>query len=89
MISNLFWILNEVREKILEAFVLPELGISYWKFLIILAVVGVVITVLINSVQVSGSAAVSAGKNSYKSFKRRRDRNLSYRQRYNAEARKK
>lgn len=53
MLSNLFYILNTVREEILEAFILPELGISYWDYLCLLAIVGIVITVLINSVQVS------------------------------------
>ena len=53
MINDLFWILNYIRTELLEKFELPELGISYWEFLCLLAIVGMVITVLVNSVQVS------------------------------------
>ena len=52
MLENLFYILNTVREKILEGFIIPGLNMSYWEFLCMLAIVGIVITVLINSVQV-------------------------------------
>lgn len=66
MITNLFWILNYIREELLEKFILPELDISYWKFLIILAMVSVVVAVLINSVRVSGSAAFSVGDSEFR-----------------------
>lgn len=52
MLENLFYILNTVREKILEGFIIPGLNMSYWEFLCMLAIVGIVITVLVNSVQV-------------------------------------
>lgn len=55
MISYFIWLMKLVRTKILEGLILPELDISYWDFCIILAVVGVVATVLINSVRISGS----------------------------------
>lgn len=51
MISDLFYILNEVREKIFERFILPGLNISYWSFLIWIAIIGMVITLLVNSVR--------------------------------------
>ena len=53
MINDLFWILNYIRTELLEKFELPQLGVSYWEFLCLLAIVGMVITVLVNSVQVS------------------------------------
>ncbi len=52
MLDNLFWILNEIRTKILS-FEIPQLGISYWDFCIYLAVAGIAITVLVNAVNVS------------------------------------
>lgn len=69
MLDNLFYILNTVREEILEGFIIPQLGLSYWEFLCLLAIVGIVITVLVNSVRVSGSAAVNQSKRN--SFKRK------------------
>ena len=56
MISYLIWLMNLVRTEILEGLNLPELDISYWDFCIILAVVGIVATVLLNCVKISGSA---------------------------------
>lgn len=56
MLDNIFWLLELVRTKILEAFIIPDLNISYWDFCIYSAIVGVVVTVLINGVKVSGSA---------------------------------
>lgn len=58
MISNFFWLMNFVRQNILEEFILPELDISYWDFCIILAVVGIVATVLLNSVRIGASSQV-------------------------------
>ncbi len=60
--------MNLVRTKILEGFILPELDISYWDFCIILAVVGIVATVLVNSVKIS---AVNDSSNVYEKEKRR------------------
>ena len=93
MLSNIFWLLNYVRENILEAFILPDLGISYWDFLIYLAIAGVVIVVLINTVQVTGGRSISASKKaksdserlSYDRYKENRSRNEEYKQRYDAE----
>lgn len=56
MISYFIWLMKLVRTEILEGLTLPELEISYWDFCIILAVVGIVATVLINSVRISGAA---------------------------------
>lgn len=69
MISNLFWLLNYIRTSILETFTLPELGISYWDFLVTLALVGVVATILINSVRVSSRKADRARSDSKKEEK--------------------
>lgn len=52
----LFEIMTTIRTQILETFTIPGLGISYWKFCIYLLIIGVVITVLINGVRVSGGA---------------------------------
>lgn len=62
MISDILWLLTLIREKILEVFILPELEISYWDFIIYMALAAVVITVLINGVRVSGSANVREGE---------------------------
>ena len=59
MLENFWWLMNTIREELLEKFILPGIGISYWKFLIYLAVAGVVITVLINSVRYSVSSVHS------------------------------
>lgn len=56
MVSYFIWLMKLVRTEILEGLNLPELDISYWDFCIILAVVGIVATVLINSVRISGAA---------------------------------
>lgn len=75
MLDNIFWLLELVRTKILEAFIIPDLEISYWEFLIYSAIVGVVVTVLINGVKVSGSAqnfSVREGK--YQETLRQRER---------------
>jgi len=69
MIDNLLYILKYIRENLLEKFNIPGLEMSYWEFLIMLAIVGIVITVLINAVQVSGSSAVKQSK--INSFKRK------------------
>lgn len=62
MISSFLWIMNYVREEILEKFILPEIGISYWEFCIYLAIAAIVITLLINSIKVSSQKGQSAGK---------------------------
>lgn len=75
MISNLFWMLNYIRENLLEKFILPELGISYWEFCIYLAMAAVVITVLINSVKVSGTVSSNAkSEKAYRNILRERER---------------
>lgn len=100
MISYFLWLMNLVRTKILEGLNLPELDISYWEFCIILAVVGVVATVLLNSVRVGGSAAIGSSekrrsdeqrrqaeieKKSYSHYKSERERNEAYDDRYRVE----
>ena len=86
MVSNFLWLMNLVRTEILEGFNLPELDISYWDFCIILAAVGIVATVLINSVRISGGGAVSSSKekenNSYSKYKERRQRSEKYSKKY-------
>ena len=89
MLQNIYWLLNYVRENILEKFMLPELNISYWDFCIYLAIAGVVIVVLINAVRVSGSSAISNSErrkaNSYSRYKENRSRLESHNSRYNSE----
>lgn len=75
MISYILWLLEYVREEILEKFILPELNISYWDFCVYLAIIGVVIVVLINSVKVSGTQAQFSSKESkYHETLRQRER---------------
>lgn len=75
MLDNIFWLLELVRTRILEAFILPDLNISYWEFLIYSAIVGVVVTVLINGVKVSGSAnSYSVNEAKYHELLRKRER---------------
>ena len=100
MLDTLFWMLEQVRTKILEGFIIPELNISYWEFCIYSAIVVVVVTVLINSVQVSSGAAMTERqqrklnaknlerervRNSYDTYKVNRERNEAYDDRYRAE----
>lgn len=59
MLENFWYLMNTVRTEILEKFIIPGIGISYWKFLIYLAVAGVVITVLVNAVRYTSSESVS------------------------------
>jgi len=86
MISNFIWLMNLVRTEILEGLILPELNISYWEFCIYLAVVGVVATVLINSVRVGGGAVASSARkreaDNYDNYKQRRQRQEDYSKRY-------
>ncbi len=86
MISNFIWLMKLVRTKILEGLILPELDISYWDFCIILAVVGIVAVVLLNSVRISGGSASSFAKekknNSYGKYKERRQRNEKFSKKY-------
>lgn len=44
--------LKTLRTELLEKFVLPEVGVSYWKYVIGLAIAAVVITVLVNVVRI-------------------------------------
>lgn len=57
-------LLENVRIHILESFTLPGLSVSYWDFLIGLAIVSIVITVLVNSVSVG--RIISGGHRSKK-----------------------
>ena len=67
MINNIVWILKNVRENILEQFIIPDLNISYWDFCIYLLIVGLVATVLVNSVRgISGRAASSEKQRAFK-----------------------
>lgn len=59
MLENFWSLMNTIRTELLEKFIIPGIGISYWKFLIYLAVAGVVITVLINAVRYTSSESVS------------------------------
>lgn len=59
MLENFWSLMNTIRTDLLEKFIIPGIGISYWKFLIYLAVAGVVITVLINAVRYTASESVS------------------------------
>lgn len=75
MISDLIWILKTIREELLEKFMLPELNISYWDFCIYLAMAAIVITVLINSVKVSGSGLSNVkSEKAYRNTLRERER---------------
>ena len=75
MLDTLFWMLEQVRSKILEGFIIPELNISYWEFCIYSAIVGVVVTVLINGVKVSGaSQSYSVREGKYQETLRQRER---------------
>lgn len=55
--DTLFTMLDTIRTQILEYFIIPGLGISWWKFSLILLTLGIVIKVLVNAVLVSGSGA--------------------------------
>lgn len=79
MIDNLFWLLNYIRTNLLESFIIPQLGISYWDFCIYLAVAAIVITVLINAVNVGGLSSFStrdlnAREERYRNVLRERER---------------
>lgn len=68
--NPLFWFisfLDHLRTNVLEKFIIPGLGISWWHFVISLAVVTIVVVVLINAVRVgavSGSRSFSKNKSS-------------------------
>lgn len=51
--DNLFYIMNTVRDSILESFIIPGLGISYWKFIIYMAFAAIVIVALVNKLPIS------------------------------------
>ena len=76
MINNVVWLLNKVREDILDAFIIPDLNISYWDFCILLLIVGLVATVLVNSAKgISGRAASSEKIRSSRSKKNKGSKN--------------
>lgn len=100
MITDFLWLMELVRTKILEGLILPELNISYWDFCILLAAVGIVAVVLVNSVRVGGSAAIGSDerrradeqkrrneeqKKSYTHYRTERERNEAYDDRYRRE----
>lgn len=58
----LFQIMQTIRTEILETFTIPGLGISYWKFCIYLLIIGVVVTVLVNGVRVSGGELATSNR---------------------------
>lgn len=59
-------VMEIIRTHILEKFILPGIGVSYWSFLIGLLVAGIVITVLINAVRASSSSAERSSRSIYK-----------------------
>lgn len=79
MITTFLWIMKYVREEILEKFILPELGISYWDFCLYLAIAAIVITLLVNSIRVSGNASFASSvkeknEKNYQNVLRERER---------------
>lgn len=65
MISYMLQVMNTVRVNLLEGFILPELNISYWDFIIALLIIGLLIKVLVNSVKKEQAKAQKqkSGKN--------------------------
>lgn len=61
--------LDHIRVNVLERFVIPGLGISWWHFVISLAVVSIVFVVLINAVRI-GTISYFRSKNNAKGDKR-------------------
>lgn len=61
--NDALWLLEYVRENILEKFMLPQLDISYWDFLIYLALASIVIVVLVNKVRLSAIQGDNARAN--------------------------
>lgn len=57
--NALLELLTYIRVELLEKVFIPGLGISYWHFLIYLAVASVVVTVLVNGVRIGSSAAAT------------------------------
>lgn len=58
--------LKMIRVDILDKFVIPGLGITYWDFIIGCAIAAVVITVLVNSVRI-GVVSYSKSKSNARS----------------------
>ena len=71
MISYFFWLMNYIRENVFEAFIIPELNISYWDLCIAFLIIGLLITVLVNGVK----SSVRSSSNSVK--KARKDKSNS------------
>lgn len=63
-----FDLIELVRTEILEQFMIPGLGISWWRFAIYMALATVVVVALVNAVR------VTSGKASGQSYARRNDK---------------
>lgn len=63
-----FDLIELVRTEILEQFMIPGLGISWWRFAIYMALATIVVVALVNAVR------VTSGKASGHSYVRRNDK---------------
>lgn len=63
-----FDLIELVRTEILEQFMIPGLGISWWRFAIYMALATIVVVALVNAVR------VTSGKASGYSYARRNDK---------------
>lgn len=52
-----FDLIEQVRTQILEEFIIPGLGISWWRFAIYMALATIVVVALVNVVRVTGVKA--------------------------------
>lgn len=76
--DTLLELLTYIRVELLEKVYIPGLGISYWHFLIYLAVASVVVTVLVNGVRLGHRSGDSKEeKPQPKEFNRDPDRMVS------------
>ena len=64
--------MNEVREQVLEGFILP-FGLAYWNYIIFIAVLSIIISAIINKVPVTLDRV--RGNNSRREAKEFRERN--------------
>lgn len=63
-----FDLIELVRTEILEQFMIPGLGISWWRFAIYMALATIVVVALVNAVR------VTSGKAAGHSYARRNDK---------------
>lgn len=61
-ITFFFSFMKMLRVDILDKFEIPGIGVTYWDFLIGLAITAIVLTVLVNTVRI-GSVNYSNSKN--------------------------